>query len=64
MHEMIVCVDVLKMMNLCLARDSSWFDHDEFECIEYCKFLCLTNLLHEFDNATVCITVRMESTTV
>ena len=47
---------------LCLTRDSPWFDHDEFECIEHFKFLCLTILFDESDNATVCITVRMEST--
>ena len=46
------------------TRNSHWFDHDEFECIEHCKFLHLTILLDKFDNATVCITVRMESTTV
>ena len=37
------------------------FDHDEFECIERCKFLHLTILLNEL---TMCITVRIESTTV
>ena len=52
------------MVNLCLTGNTPWFDHDEFECIEHRKFLCLTIPLDKFDNATVCITVRMESTTV
>ena len=55
---------VLSIVNLYLTRDSPWFDHDEFECIEHCKFLHLTIHLDEFDNALICITVRMEITTV
>ena len=57
---MMVCVGNLSMVNLCSPGIVPGLTMMNLNG----KFLHLTIPLDEFNNATVCITVRMESTTV
>ena len=51
LFALIAHVGVLSMVDLCVY-------HDEFECIEYCKFLCLTIL---WTGLSMCIVHYLEN---